>query len=121
MGNRRAPLYLRPRFLPTAPTAPLRKHDGFILSQVTVSTITEFTEGPWLQGEPALRHPSPNGGYSLPRLRPGEYTAGTSPVLPVLWKTRTGSPWHAPRVFISWDRRAFDKKNPLAAAQRGRR
>ncbi len=87
------------------------KHDGFIITNSDGGSITEFTGGLLIKGEPDGSS-FPNGSLRLTNAARG-YTAWdpTSPAY--IMHTANGAVLTIPSVFISWTGEALDKKIPL--------
>jgi len=91
--------------------ATAEKHDGFIITNADGSSITEFTGGLLIKGEPDGSS-FPNGGLRTTNAARG-YTAWdpTSPAY--IMQTANGAVLTIPSVFMSWTGEALDKKIPL--------
>ncbi len=87
------------------------KHDGFIITNSDGGSITEFTGGLLIKGEPDGSS-FPNGSLRMTNAARG-YTAWdpTSPAY--IMQTANGAVLTIPSVFMSWTGDALDKKIPL--------
>lgn len=87
------------------------KHDGFIITNPDGASITEFTGGLLIKGEPDGSS-FPNGSIRMTNAARG-YTAWdpTSPAY--MMHTDNGSTLMIPSVFMSWTGESLDKKIPL--------
>ena len=87
------------------------KHDSFLSPEGPGHTITEFSGGALIQGEPDASS-FPSGGIRATFEARG-YTAWdvTSPAY--LWENPNGRTLCIPTAFVSWTGEALDKKTPL--------
>ncbi len=87
------------------------KHDSFLSPDGNGKTITEFSGGALIQGEPDASS-FPSGGIRVTFEARG-YTAWdvTSPAY--LWENPNGRTLCIPTAFVSWTGEALDKKTPL--------